>query len=90
MHSVVRISPKDQSVKRPGSVRTRHYSQRQPDAVPKSPVNRFKVVYIVVSSLVVCSMIAVALTTIDFGGIFSNDDDAANIENPNADLLAEQ
>jgi cytochrome c-type biogenesis protein CcmH/NrfG len=35
-------------------------------------------------------MIAVALTTIDFGGIFSNNDDAANIENPNANLLAEQ
>jgi tetratricopeptide (TPR) repeat protein len=77
-------------VKRPATVRTRHHAQRQPDAVARSPVDRFKVVYIVVSALVVCSMLAVALTTIDFGGSFSEDDGGSNIENPNADLIAEQ
>ena len=60
------------------------------DAAPRTPVDRFKVIYIVISSLVVCSMLAVALATIDFGRLFSHDDNAGNIADPNADLIAEQ
>lgn len=35
-------------------------------------------------------MLAVALATIDFSSIFGNDEDSANVVDPNADLIAEQ
>ncbi|HEV2072126.1 MAG TPA: tetratricopeptide repeat protein [Thermomicrobiales bacterium] len=55
------------------------------------PGNRIHIVYIVISSLVVCSMLAVALATIDFSGLFGGDDEnSANIVDPNADLISEQ
>lgn len=47
--------------------------------------------YIVISSLVVCSLLAVALATIDFSSLFGGDDeDSANFQDQNADLIAEQ
>jgi cytochrome c-type biogenesis protein CcmH/NrfG len=47
--------------------------------------------YIVISSLVVCSLLAVALATVDFSRFFGgNDDDAANFVDDNADIIAEQ
>jgi cytochrome c-type biogenesis protein CcmH/NrfG len=84
------MSPKDQSVKPSKAVHARRRVPRESDSAPNTPVDRFKVIYLVVSSLVVCSMLAVALATIDFGGLFSDGDSDRNIENPNSDLIAEQ
>jgi cytochrome c-type biogenesis protein CcmH/NrfG len=47
--------------------------------------------YIVISSLVVCSLLAVALATVDFSRFFrGNEDDAANFTDDDADIVAEQ
>jgi cytochrome c-type biogenesis protein CcmH/NrfG len=47
--------------------------------------------YIVISSLVVCSLLAVALATVDFSRLFGgNEDDAANFTDDDADIVAEQ
>jgi len=48
-----------------------------------------KVAYIIISGLVVCSMIAVAVSTIDFSG-FWNDGTDDVIVDPNAGIVAEQ
>jgi cytochrome c-type biogenesis protein CcmH/NrfG len=48
-----------------------------------------RVAYIVISGLVVCSMIAVAIATVDVSGLWSDGDDES-IMDPNADLVAEQ
>jgi cytochrome c-type biogenesis protein CcmH/NrfG len=48
-----------------------------------------RVAYIVISGLVVCSMLAVAIATIDFSG-FWDDGDGEVVVDPNADLIAEQ
>lgn len=88
------MSREDQSVKPQRPLRSQSLGRREQrrgqDAIPKKPANRFKIVYIVVSALVICSMLAVALATIDFGGLFGSDENSANLENPNADLIAEQ
>lgn len=48
-----------------------------------------RVAYIVISALVVCSMIAVAVSTIDFSGFLGGDEDEVLVD-PNADLVADQ
>jgi cytochrome c-type biogenesis protein CcmH/NrfG len=48
-----------------------------------------RVAYIVISGLVVCSMLAVAIATIDFSG-FWEDGEGEVMVDPNADLIAEQ
>jgi cytochrome c-type biogenesis protein CcmH/NrfG len=48
-----------------------------------------RIAYIVISGLVVCSMLAVALATIDLSS-FWGDGDQDVIVDPNADLIAEQ
>jgi cytochrome c-type biogenesis protein CcmH/NrfG len=46
---------------------------------------------VVLSALVVCSLLAVALATLDPTGLFGNDEeDQANWEDPNADVIGEQ
>lgn len=57
--------------------------------MPERPRNRFQVVYIVVTALVVCSLLAVGLSLADFGSLFGEDDNG-NFIDPNADLIAEQ
>lgn len=52
--------------------------------------SRFKVLYIVITALVVCSLLSVAVTAIDFGALFGDDDNEAAVVDPNADLVAEQ
>lgn len=75
-------------------VRSHHNSRnnqpRRDQPAQVAPTNRFKVVYIIISALVICSLIAVTLATIDLGGLFSDDEDAGNYVDPNADLIAEQ
>jgi|GEM_PF-641730 len=84
----------DQSLKPTKRVRSRpepRNAQRKTETSgPETPINRFHVVYVIVSALVICAMLALALSTIDLGGFFSGDDNSANIEDPNADLLADQ
>lgn len=58
--------------------------------MPEKPKNRFQVVYIVITSLVVCSMLALALTAIDFGSLFRHDGGDGNVTDPNANLIADQ
>jgi tetratricopeptide (TPR) repeat protein len=48
-----------------------------------------RIAYIVISGLVVCSMIAVAVATIDLSGLWDGGDDEVIVD-PNADLVAEQ
>lgn len=48
-----------------------------------------RIAYIVLSGLVVCSMLAVALATIDFTGIWEGGEDDVIVD-PNADLIADQ
>lgn len=48
-----------------------------------------RIAYIVISGLVVCSMLAVALVTIDFSGLWDEGEDDVIVD-PNADLIAEQ
>ena len=48
-----------------------------------------RVAYIVISSLVVCSMLAVAIATFDFSGLWE-DGEGDVVVDPNADLIAEQ
>lgn len=48
-----------------------------------------RIAYIVISGLVVCSMLAVALVTIDFSGLWGDGDDDVIVD-PNADLIADQ
>lgn len=48
-----------------------------------------RIAYIVISGLVVCSMLAVAVATIDFSGLWDGGDDEVIVD-PNADLVAEQ
>lgn len=84
----------DQSLKPTKRVRSRpeprNAQRKPPDRGPESSINRFHVLYVIVSALVICAMLALALSTIDLGGLFSDDDNSANIQDPNADLLAEQ
>lgn len=63
--------------------------RRQPE--PPARENRLQLTYVILSALVVCSLIAVALATVDLGELFGGSgDDEANWEDPNADLIAEQ
>jgi cytochrome c-type biogenesis protein CcmH/NrfG len=48
-----------------------------------------RIAYIVISALVVCSMIAVALATIDFSSLWNEGAEDVSVD-PNADLVAEQ
>jgi cytochrome c-type biogenesis protein CcmH/NrfG len=48
-----------------------------------------RLAYILIASLVVCSMLAVAIATIDFSGLW-NDGEGDVVVDPNADLIAEQ
>lgn len=48
-----------------------------------------QIAYIVLSGLVVCSMLAVALVTIDFSSLWGEGDDDVIVD-PNADLIADQ
>ena len=48
-----------------------------------------RIAYIVISGLVVCSMLAVALVTIDFSGIWDGGDNDVVVD-PNADLIGDQ
>lgn len=50
---------------------------------------QLRIAYIVISGLVVCSMLAVALTTIDLGGFWDDETGEPHID-PNADLVADQ
>ena len=62
---------------------------RRPE--PPAKGNRLQLTYVILSALVVCSLIAVALATVDFSSIFGgNAEDEANWEDPNADLIVEQ
>src|SRR5699024_6848724 len=71
-------------------VRPRRIRSPEPGLMPEKPKNRFQVVYIVVTALVICSMLALALTSIDFGTLFNGDEDDGNYIDPNADLIADQ
>lgn len=51
--------------------------------------NQMKIAYIVISALVVCSMLAVALVSIDVSGLW-NEGEEDVIVDPNADLIADQ
>lgn len=51
--------------------------------------NQMRVAYIIISGLVVCSMIAVAVSMIDFSGLWGDGDDEVIVD-PNADIVAEQ
>lgn len=90
---VARMTPEDQRVKpaKPVPPASRNRNQPPPRRELESvkPTNRFRVLYIVISGLVICSFIAVALTTIDFGSLFG-DDQIDDTLNPNADLIADQ
>jgi cytochrome c-type biogenesis protein CcmH/NrfG len=48
-----------------------------------------RIAYIVISALVVCSMLAVAMVTIDFSGLWEGGEDDVIVD-PNADLIADQ
>ena len=48
-----------------------------------------RIAYIVISGLVVCSMLAVALVTIDFSDIWDGGEDDVIVD-PNADLIGDQ
>lgn len=48
-----------------------------------------RIAYIVISALVVCSMLAVALVTIDLSGLWNDGEDDVIVD-PNADLISEQ
>lgn len=74
----------------PPASRPRSGNQRRRDLESVKPTNRFRLLYIVISSLVICSFIAVALTTIDFGSLFGDDPSVDDSLDPNADLIAEQ
>jgi cytochrome c-type biogenesis protein CcmH/NrfG len=54
-----------------------------------SSADQMRIAYIVISGLVVCSMLAVALATIDLSS-FWGDGEQDVIVDPNADLIAEQ
>lgn len=75
-------------------VRSHHNSRnnqpRRERPAGDAPTNRFKAVYIIISGLVICSLIAVTLATIDMGILFGDDQDAENYVDPNANLIAEQ
>lgn len=71
-------------------VRRRWERSPEPGLLPEKPTNRFQVLYIVISALVICSMLALAVMTIDFGSLFGDDDNDGNFIDPNADLIAEQ
>lgn len=71
-------------------VRRQTQAQRPERPVTKK-ANRLQLVYVVLSGLVVCSLLAVALATIDVAGLFGgNEEDQANWEDPNADLIGDQ
>lgn len=63
--------------------------KRQVKETPFGNASNLKIAYIVISGLVVCSMLAVALTTIDFSGLWGEGDDDVIVD-PNADLIADQ
>jgi cytochrome c-type biogenesis protein CcmH/NrfG len=64
--------------------------QKVNSAPPKG--NRLSVAFLVVSSLVICSLLAAGLVTAVSLDIFGSDDDdpGTNIEDPNADLVSAQ
>lgn len=64
-------------------------SRRQRPERPATPRNSLPVLYIVVASLVVCSMIAAGLSFLDLGSILGGQDDEVVVD-PNADVIAEQ
>ncbi|HWV24524.1 MAG TPA: tetratricopeptide repeat protein [Thermomicrobiales bacterium] len=70
-------------------VRSRRERSLEPGLLPEKPKNRFQVLYLVVTVLVICSMLAIAVTTIDFGSLFGDDGDDDFVD-PNADLIADQ
>lgn len=61
----------------------------RPQEAPKGPGNEMRIAYIVISGLVVCSMLAVAVMTVDLSGLWGNGDDDVIVD-PNADLIADQ
>lgn len=74
---------------RPSSPRT---PQRQPSSPRSGPLrntSRLNIVYIVLSGLVICSMLAVALATIDFTNLWGEGEQDVIVD-PNVDLIAEQ
>lgn len=60
-----------------------------PRSNPLRNISRLNIVYIVLSSLVICSMLAVALATIDFSKLWGEGKQDVIVD-PNADLIAEQ
>lgn len=80
-------------MQRPTPPRTRgRRSRPAKPAARRSPfgnASQLRVAYIVISGLVVCSMLAVALTTIDFSGLWGGGEDDVIVD-PNADLIADQ
>lgn len=88
---VIGMRSRSHCVKPTRPVRLRRDRSPEPGLLPEKPTNRFQVLYIVITALVVCSMLAVALVTIDFGALFGGGgDDEGNYLDPNADLIAEQ
>jgi len=93
--SVAGNSHKDQNLKRSNPIRTRTGAaaarRRAPAPSPVKSGNRMQIAYVMISSLVVCSLLAVALATIDLADLFGgSEDDSANFDDQNADLIAEQ
>ncbi len=56
---------------------------------PLRNTSRLNIVYIILSGLVICSMLAVALATIDFSNLWGEGEQDVIVD-PNADLIAEQ
>jgi cytochrome c-type biogenesis protein CcmH/NrfG len=53
--------------------------------------SRMQIAYVVISSLVVCSLLAIALATVDFSTMFGGgDDNSENFVDDSADIIAEQ
>jgi tetratricopeptide (TPR) repeat protein len=68
-------------------------TKRKRGQQPPSKGSRLSVAFIVISSLVICSMLVAGLVTaasLDLFGNGSNDDDAVNYEDPNNDVIAAQ
>lgn len=72
-------------------VRPRSARQRGEELSSTQPTDRFRIVYVVIASLVICSMLAVAFVSVDFSGFFGSDgEDGENYVDQQADIIADQ
>lgn len=76
-------------MQRPSSPRPPQRRPSSPRPNPLRNTSRLNIVYVVVSGLVICSMLAVALATIDFTNLWGEGEQDVIVD-PNADLIAEQ